>query len=225
VLLVLAKRAETRQCPACDESIPLRLLARHAQVETERVEDIIKQVGSLEPILLVDDFDDLTSVLHLFSSTNMKCYRSFSRPSTSARSRRSAIKALKSFTTSSSPLSATNAQVIKTIQSIQKHRKQRHARFKEMAREDEEGCPRSSWARRDGAMDGEIICPICSRAVRGDSDVVDAHVDSCLADESRRLEKERMRRTMQDYQEDWVDNVDGVLPIGAVGHVGNVRGR
>lgn len=73
-------------------------------------------------------------------------------------------------------------------------------------------------------MNGEIICPICSRAVRGDQDVVDAHVDSCLADESRRLEEERIRRAAQDSQEDWINTVDAVLPNGAVGHVGNVQG-
>jgi hypothetical protein len=35
---------------------------RHAQLETERVEEIIKQVGSSEPILLADEFNDLKFV-------------------------------------------------------------------------------------------------------------------------------------------------------------------
>ncbi|XP_006456798.1 hypothetical protein AGABI2DRAFT_78651, partial [Agaricus bisporus var. bisporus H97] len=201
------KRAETRQCPACDELIPLRLMARHAQLEAERVEEIIKQIGSSEPILLTDEFNDLSRP----------------GPSTGARSRRSAIKALKAFTTSS-PFSATNEQVIKTIQTIQKHRKQRHARFKEMAREDDEGYLRSNWARRNRTMNDEVICPICSRGVRGDQDVVDAHIDSCLADEARRSEEERVRRAAQEGQEDWMNAVDVVLPNGAVGHVGNIQG-
>ncbi|KAF7775729.1 hypothetical protein Agabi119p4_4122 [Agaricus bisporus var. burnettii] len=201
------KRAETRQCPACDELIPLRLMARHAQLEAERVEEIIKQIGSSEPILLTDEFDDLSRP----------------GPSTGSRSRRSAIKALKAFTTSS-PFSATNEQVIKTIQTIQKHRKQRHARFKEMAREDDEGYLRSSWARRNRTMNDEVICPICSRGVRGDQDVVDAHIDSCLADEARRSEEERVRRAAQEGQEDWMNTVDVVLLNGAVGHVGNIQG-
>lgn len=202
-------------------------MARHAQLEAERVEEIIKQIGSSEPILLTDEFDDLRSVFSTSQLTKPDINASFiSRPgpSTGSRSRRSAIKALKAFTTSSPPFSATNEQVIKTIQTIQKHRKQRHARFKEMAREDDEGYLRSSWARRNRTMNDEVICPICSRGVRGDQDVVDAHIDSCLADEARRSEEERVRRAAQEGQEDWMNTVDVVLPNGAVGHVGNIQG-
>lgn len=43
-----AKRAETRPCPVCDEPIPLRLMAHHAQLEAERVGLIIDTIGSLE---------------------------------------------------------------------------------------------------------------------------------------------------------------------------------
>jgi hypothetical protein len=32
----------------CDELIPLRLLAAHADLESQRVEEIIKQVGSTD---------------------------------------------------------------------------------------------------------------------------------------------------------------------------------
>ncbi|KAF5363313.1 hypothetical protein D9756_000208 [Leucocoprinus leucothites] len=205
------KRAETRPCPICDEPIPLRLMARHAQLETERVDEIIKQVGSSEPILLADEFEDLSRP----------------GPSTGARSRRSAIKAMKSFATSSMS-SATNEQVTKTVQTIQRHRKQRHARFKEMAREEEEGySERSRWARRTEATSDEVMCPVCSRGVRGDQEVIDAHVNSCLADESRRLEEERARRVAQEsivVDDDWGGDYDVVLPDGAAGHVGNVRG-
>ena len=52
----LAKRAETRQCPVCDEHIPLRLLSRHAELESERVEDVIKKVGSSD--ITYDELDD-----------------------------------------------------------------------------------------------------------------------------------------------------------------------
>lgn len=40
-------------------------MARHAQLEAERVEEIIKQIGSSEPILLTDEFNDLRSVFQL----------------------------------------------------------------------------------------------------------------------------------------------------------------
>jgi hypothetical protein len=42
------KRAETRQCPICSEQIPVRLLEAHCDLETQRTEEIIKAVGSLE---------------------------------------------------------------------------------------------------------------------------------------------------------------------------------
>ncbi|KAF9450631.1 hypothetical protein P691DRAFT_845370 [Macrolepiota fuliginosa MF-IS2] len=201
------KRAETRPCPVCDEPIPLRLMARHAQLESERVEEIIKQIGSSEPILLSDEIEDLSRP----------------GPSTGVRSRRSALKALKHFTLT--PSDTTNEQLTKTIQTIQRRRKQRYARFKEMAREEEEGySERSRWARRPGTSD-KVICPVCSRGVRGDQEVLDAHVDACLADESRRLEEDRVRRAMQEsVAEDEWSATETVLPDGAVGHVGNVRG-
>ncbi|KAG6882509.1 hypothetical protein C0992_011462, partial [Termitomyces sp. T32_za158] len=54
-------------------------------------------------------------------------------------------------------------------------------------------------------------------------DVLDAHVDACLANESRRLEEERLRVLEQEAagEEVWEESlhVDG-----AAGHVGNVRG-
>jgi hypothetical protein len=43
-----AKRAETRPCPVCEELIPLRLLAVHLDLELQRVEEIVKAVGSME---------------------------------------------------------------------------------------------------------------------------------------------------------------------------------
>jgi len=49
------KRAETRPCPICDELIPLRLLAKHAELESERVEEVIQKVGSTEVV-----YDEMT---------------------------------------------------------------------------------------------------------------------------------------------------------------------
>lgn len=59
IIFSLARRAETRPCPVCEEAIPLRLMGRHAQLESERVDQIISQIGSSEPLLLADEFDDL----------------------------------------------------------------------------------------------------------------------------------------------------------------------
>ncbi|TFK43780.1 hypothetical protein BDQ12DRAFT_709471 [Crucibulum laeve] len=192
------KRAETRQCPVCDEHIPLRLLAMHAQLETERVDLEVQKVGSVD--VVYEDLDD--------------------DPGCSSRNRRSALKARKSMGYKNTDESLE--QVNKTLQTVKRHRKLRHTKFKEMAREEEEGYQvRNTWAR--GVASGEIVCPVCAAAVRGDQDVLDAHVDACLANESRRIEEERLleleQRRAQD--EDVWDNDD---VNGNGGHVGDVRG-
>ncbi|KAG6832170.1 hypothetical protein H0H92_004901 [Tricholoma furcatifolium] len=103
----------------------------------------------------------------------------------------------------------------KAIQTIKRRRKQRHAQFREMGREEEKRREIMSWGN-------EIVCPVCMVTVRGDPDVLDAHVDACLANENRRLEEERQRTLEQGAVEElWQtpSNVDG-----AAGHVGDVRG-
>lgn len=96
-----------------------------------------------------------------------------------------------------------------------------------MAREEEEGySERPRWARRNDAASDEVICPVCSRGVRGDQEIIETHVDACLADENRRSEEERARSTTQDLvvvDSEW-DPPDTISPDGAAGHVGNVRG-
>ena len=91
-----------------------------------------------------------------------------------------------------------------------------------MAREEEEGSSKDSWSR---CFTGEtIVCPVCLATVRGDQDVVDAHVDSCLANESRRMEEARTRefRHLQAMEEEvWED---GEEERGYPGHIGSVRG-
>lgn len=144
-------------------------------------------------------------------------------PSAGARSRRSAVKAMKSFA-SSSVYSETNEKFLKTIQTIQRRRKQRHARFKEMAREEEGYSKKSCWTRRTEATSDEVICPVCSRGVRGDQEVINIHVDSCLVDESRNLAEERTRGTVQDFAIMDDNNWDDALPDGAVGYIGNIPG-
>lgn len=90
-----------------------------------------------------------------------------------------------------------------------------------MAREDEEGLP----GRYSHLLRGEeIVCPVCLVTVRGDQDVLDAHIDACLADERRRLNEQQVLREAElqraDEQEDWGEPYSE----GAVGHVGSVRG-
>ncbi|KAG6861559.1 hypothetical protein C0995_014855 [Termitomyces sp. Mi166 len=182
------KRAETKVCPICDEVLPVRLLATHAQLESQRLEAIFDQVGSMQAIHEEPDWG----------------------PGPSLRSARSSQKARK-------PGNAgTTQEAEKTIQAIKRHRKQRHSQFRELGREDERGKESLSQAE-------EIVCPVCLVTVRGDQDVLDAHVDACLANESRRLEEERLRALEEQATGDevWEEsfNVDG-----AAGHVGSVRG-
>ena len=91
-----------------------------------------------------------------------------------------------------------------------------------MAREEEEGSLKDSWLR---CFTGEtIVCPVCLATVRGDQDVVDAHIDSCLANESRRMEEARTRefRHLQAMEEEVLE--DGEEERGYPGHIGSVRG-
>lgn len=158
------KRAETRQCPACAELIPVRLLAAHAAFEMQRVEDITRHIGEVEVLAEVDDLEE----------------------GPSNRARRSALKARKSLTTSV-PFSSTSPSAIgKTIQIITRRRKARHLRLKELAKEHEA----ESWIVE---VEGGTSCPVCAQVVRGDRDVVEAHVDACLTHESARLERELLQ--------------------------------
>ena len=111
----------------------------------------------------------------------------------------------------------------KTIQVVKRRRKQRHTKLKEMAREEEEKSSKDSWSR---SFTGEtIVCPVCLATVRGDQDVVDAHIDSCLTNESLRIEEARTRelRHQQAMEEEiWED---GEEERGYPRHVyGSVRG-
>jgi hypothetical protein len=114
-----------------------------------------------------------------------------------SRNRRSAIRARKSLT-ALAPQCLDNldtcSAATKIIQTIKRRRKQRHVRLREMTRDEEEDS-RAGPARNAG---DEIVCPVCLQTVRGDEDVMEAHVDACLAFESERLrvaeEAERERR-------------------------------
>ena len=112
----------------------------------------------------------------------------------------------------------TVEQTEKIIHTVKRHRKQRHAKLKEMAKDEEEGnSGRDSWL-----IGNEIVCPVCSATVRGDEDVVDAHVDACLAHESRRQEQVRQaellhRRAIEDtIWDDYTEHGN---------YVGDLRGQ
>ena len=66
----LAKRAETRPCPVCEELIPLRLMAVHLDLELQRVEEIVKAVGSSE--VLYDDQEE--GYVHLHTTKYTRTY-------------------------------------------------------------------------------------------------------------------------------------------------------
>lgn len=167
--------------------------------------------------------------------------------SPSVNKRRSALKARQSLTalqplpriraSSSMPSVAILAHTTTTPTTIEhaigyitRRRKARHIRLKELAKEDE------IWLARRGAGDvdteGEpegIACPVCSQPVRGDRDVVEAHVDACLAHESRRAEvewqRERSGGLVRGNEDPDVDvDIDADTGWDAVGE-GSVRTR
>ncbi|KAH9943227.1 uncharacterized protein BXZ73DRAFT_97278 [Epithele typhae] len=163
-----SKRAEIRHCPVCDEPIPIRLLGKHAQLENERLDAIIGSIGSMEVLDEAEPDDGFT-----------------------ARTRRSALKARQHLRPGSSSSSAHPAlswadaasleRTEKTLRAVKRSRKQRHARLRELAREDDDGWGAGVGAGWFEAGVAGTACPVCGVVVRGDADVVEAHVDACLA--------------------------------------------
>lgn len=80
---------------------------------------------------------------------------------------------------------------------------------------------RETWRRGAGAG-GEVVCPVCLVTVRGDEDVIEAHVDACLVDQTRRLEEARQAAIAEQRRRRDEDR-DHDMELG-VGHVGDVRG-
>ena len=189
------------------------MLSRHAELESERVEDVIRKVGSLD--VTYDGLDD--GYMPYFLSFTYQYLKSCLRPGSSSYVRRSALKARKSLTTRNVYDSLVE-QSGKTIQTVKRRRKQRHSKLKEMARQEEEGNSKDSWSR---CFTGEtIVCPVCLATVRGDQDVVDAHIDSCLANEEARTREFRHLQAMEG--EVWED---GEEERGYPRHIiGSVRG-
>lgn len=185
------------------------------------MEDIFKAVGSSE--ILLDQQEEgyrrftltLICVKYLFLNR---------MPRSSSRNRRSAVKARKSLSAMTPRiLDPTNTLEVtnKTIQTIKTHRKKRHGKLRELTREEEDGRHvRATWA--NGIWDGSegITCPVCGQDVRGDSDIVEVHVDSCLAHEGRRLEEEQ-----QQQAERWEEEIDDRETRLRATDGANLRGR
>ncbi|KAI0920947.1 hypothetical protein AcW2_006071 [Taiwanofungus camphoratus] len=175
------KRAETRICPVCEEAIPVRLLAKHSELESQRVEEIVLKIGSMEVLADAEPDDGLTS-----------------------RSRRSTLKSRKSLSSAiPSTSEVTLEQMTKALNTIKRHRKQRHAKLRELTREED----LRWWGGRDGEGEG-MVCPVCEKFVRGDVDVVEAHVDSCLA-HARILEAQDRGSGSRHGDEEMDVDVDG----------------
>jgi len=91
---------------------------------------------------------------------------------------------------------------------LRNHRKQRHAKLREMTRDDED----IGWwgGRRSGKRDEDegTLCPVCAKTIRGDVDVVEAHVDSCLA-HVRLLSHQTPGSRSGDVNDDMDVDVDG----------------
>lgn len=198
VRLLVAKRAETRPCPVCEELIPIRLLGHHAELELSRLDTIIQRIGSTE--VLADSVQDvdagraelLVSYLIVYLPILLVDVR---RVATNTR--RSAIKARKAInprsawaTDAASSLSTAE----KTIRAIKRRRKSRNAMLRDQGAEDEEYTPLRAVLARGVDEDGNAgkVCPVCSQVVRGDQDVIDAHVDSCLAHADRMREEREL---------------------------------
>ena len=68
-----AKRAETRKCPVCDEPIPLRLLGKHADLESERLDEIMRCIGSTEVLEEAEPEDGCVLCAHIRALCSQSC--------------------------------------------------------------------------------------------------------------------------------------------------------
>jgi len=156
------------------------------------VSEIIHQIGSTDVLADAEPDDGMTS-----------------------RSRRSTVKARMSLSSrpSSSKFASTSEltldQINKTVRTIRNHRKQRHVKLRELTREEDE----TQWwgghhTGRRGDNEEGTVCPVCGRAITGDTDVVEAHVDSCLAHASV-LEEDAAHRSTPENDGDIDVDIDG----------------
>ena len=78
-----------------------------------------------------------------------------------------------------------------------------------MTREDEEAEGR--WA---ASLGSGTACPVCLKLIPGDTDVVEAHVDACLAHEARvQEEREREERERERLEMEEDVDIDGDVQL------------
>jgi hypothetical protein len=137
----------------------------------------------------------------------------------SSRDRRSAVRARKSLSSKTCPsaVADTLEQIDKTIQLIKRHRKQRHVKLRDLTRDEDQGG--KNWASVDA---DQMVCPVCSQTVRGDQDVMETHVDTCLAHQTSRAQEENEGASQEDTLEDV--EVDGETRVRMTDSV-NFRGE
>lgn len=190
------KRAVTRPCPVCEENIPVRLLAQHAELELRRVDEIMRT----SPVIVEGESSE-------------------AGPSTTRRgAARKARQSLSALAPKFESLMDTVDHADKTVKLIKRNRKQRHTKLKEMITQDDDDRPVNF-------LDERPTCPVCSTILAGDADCVDAHVDACIANAARLQEEEEAREARRRREEEDVDpwgeyEVDGRVRIGVANPAG-----
>ena len=98
---------------------------------------------------------------------------------------------------------STLSLVDKSLRLIKRHRKDRHLKLRELADTELSSFSSSRHANADGT-----VCPVCLKLVPGDPDVVEAHVDACLAHEARVQEEREELERLQREATPWEEEVD-----------------
>ena len=87
----------------------------------------------------------------------------------------------------------------KAVKSIKRNRKQRHTKLKEMIANDDDDRPEPL------VQGNQVICPVCSTAVHGDEDFINAHVNSCVSNAARMQSEAEERDLRRQREEEDVD--------------------
>ncbi|KAH8830268.1 hypothetical protein DL96DRAFT_1525614 [Flagelloscypha sp. PMI_526] len=179
------KRAETRECPVCNEAIPVRLLHAHADLESRRVEEIISSIGMDTTVTPPDE------------------------PS-SSRNRRSAQKARQSISLQSS---SRSDDAMKMLQDIKRRRKQRGTKLKEIALQAEDDPPPNAQRRGRNSIEN-IVCPVCSQNVSGTDEQVEEHIDMCLMTAASHAAQEMEQAGQEQQHQQQLEDGDGGAFVG-----------
>lgn len=145
-----------------------------------RVDDIFASIGSLVPLSEAQEFEQ----------------------GSSAPTRRSALVARRAINPHSewaNEANATLAAVNRTIRTLKRRRKDRHAAMRSANMDEELIDSTSSSSSR--------VCPICEQTIRGDDDVMDAHVDSCLAHAALQ-EAQDVESVEIEAEDGWTETID-----------------